>query len=149
MPDGDVGVYASSHLIARPTRREAQEYHHYVVHEMGDWEGAEYMMSIRISGGSQSTPPEKVRQLKERYISGSGTFPVIGSYDDAAETYKRLSDAGLSGLAVALVNYIDEFPHLRDEVLPRMAAARPAPADAGGGVMRQDHLSPLAGRGEH
>jgi alkanesulfonate monooxygenase SsuD/methylene tetrahydromethanopterin reductase-like flavin-dependent oxidoreductase (luciferase family) len=115
-----VGVFASSHLICRPTRREAEEYHDYIVHEKGDWEGADYMMSIRISGGSQSTPPEKVRQLKERYISGSGTFPVIGSYDDAAETYKRLSDAGLDGLAVALVNYIDEFPHLRDGVLPRL-----------------------------
>jgi hypothetical protein len=90
------------------------------VHETGDWEGAEYMMSVRVSGGSLSTPPEKVRQLKERYISGSGTFPVIGSYDDAAATYKRLSDAGLNGMAVALVNYINEFPHLRDEVLPRM-----------------------------
>jgi alkanesulfonate monooxygenase SsuD/methylene tetrahydromethanopterin reductase-like flavin-dependent oxidoreductase (luciferase family) len=73
-----------------------------------------------VSGGSLSTPPDRVRQLKERYISGSGTFPVIGSYDDAAETYKRLSDAGLDGLAVALVNYVNEFPRLRDEVLPRM-----------------------------
>ena len=115
-----VGVFASSHLITRPTRREAEEYHHYIVHEMGDWEGAEYMMSVRVSGGSLSTPPEKVRQLKERYISGSGTFPVIGSYDDAAAAYQRLSDAGLDGLAVALVNYIDEFPRLRDEVVPRM-----------------------------
>jgi len=115
-----VGVFASSHLICRPTRREAEEYHHYIVHEMGDWEGAEYMMSVRVSGGSQSTPADKVRQLKERYISGSGTFPVIGSYDDAAATYQRLSDAGLDGLAVALVNYIDEFPRLRDEVVPRM-----------------------------
>jgi alkanesulfonate monooxygenase SsuD/methylene tetrahydromethanopterin reductase-like flavin-dependent oxidoreductase (luciferase family) len=115
-----VGVFASSHLIARPTRREAQDYYHYIVHDMGDWEGAEYMMSVRVSGGSLSTPPEKVRQLKERYISGSGTFPVVGSYDDAAETYARLSAAGLDGLAVALVNYLDEFPRLREEVLPRM-----------------------------
>lgn len=115
-----VGVFASSHLITRPTRREAEEYYHYIVHEMGDWEGAEYMMAARMSGGSLSTPPEKVRQLKERYISGSGTFPVIGSYDDAAAMYKRLSEAGLNGLAVAMVNYINEFHHLRDEVLPRM-----------------------------
>jgi alkanesulfonate monooxygenase SsuD/methylene tetrahydromethanopterin reductase-like flavin-dependent oxidoreductase (luciferase family) len=115
-----VGVFASSHLVTRRTRREAEEYYHYIVHEMGDWEGAEYMMAARMKGGSLSTPPEKVLALKERYISGSGTYPVIGSYDDAVATYKRFSDAGLNGLAVALVNYIDEFPHLRDEVLPRM-----------------------------
>jgi alkanesulfonate monooxygenase SsuD/methylene tetrahydromethanopterin reductase-like flavin-dependent oxidoreductase (luciferase family) len=115
-----VGVFASSHLVCRPTRKEAEEYYHYIVYENGDWEGAEHMMRMRISGGSLSTPPERVRQLKERYISGSGTFPVIGSYDDAAATYQRLSDAGLDGLAVALVNYIEEFPRLRDEVIPRM-----------------------------
>lgn len=115
-----IGVFASSHLIARPTHREAEEYHHYIVYETGDWAGAEYMMSARMSGGSLSTPPEKVRALKERYISGSGTFPVIGSYDEVVATYKRLSDAGLNGLAVAMVNYIDEFHHLRDEVLPRL-----------------------------
>lgn len=115
-----VGIFASSHLIVRATRKEAEDYYHYIVHEMGDWEGAEYMMAARMSGGSLSTPPEKVRALKERYISGSGTFPVVGSFDDAAATYKRLSDAGLNGLAVAMVNYLNEFPLLRDEVLPRM-----------------------------
>ena len=115
-----VGVFASSHLITRPTRREAEEYYHYIVHETGDWEGADFMISARTTGGSLSLPPEKMQARKERYISGSGTFPVIGSYDDAAETYKRLSDAGLDGLAVALVNYINEFPRVRDEILPRM-----------------------------
>jgi len=120
MAGRQAGVFASSHLIARPTRREADEYHHYIVHEMGDWEGAEFMLQSRLSGGSRSVPEETMRKIKERYISGSGTFPVIGSYDDAAATYKRLSDAGLNGMAVALVNYIDEFPRLRDEVLPRM-----------------------------
>lgn len=87
---------------------------------MGDWEGAEFMLQSRLAGGSRSVPEDKMRATKERYISGSGTFPVIGSYDDVAATYKRLSDAGLDGMAVALVNYLNEFPGLRDEVLPRM-----------------------------
>ena len=32
-----------------------------------------------------------------------------------------MSDAGLTGMAIGLVNYIKDFPALRDEVLPRMA----------------------------
>lgn len=58
--------------------------------------------------------------LKERLISGLGTYPVVGSYDDVVATFKRLSECELNGMAVGLVNYINDFPALRDEVLPRM-----------------------------
>ena len=114
------GVYASGHIISRRTQKETREYYNYIVHEMGDWEAAEYIVSIRISGGGRSTPPEVVRQMTERHVSGIGTMPIVGNYDEVAAMFKRLSDAGLDGMAVGLVNYIDEFPMLRDEILPRM-----------------------------
>ena len=57
----------------------------------------------------------------ERFISGGGPFPVIGSYDEVAATMKRLSDAGLDGMALASVNYVQEMPVIRDELLPRLA----------------------------
>ena len=34
-----------------------------------------------------------------------------------------LSQAGLAGIAVSLVNFADELPYLRAEVLPRLARA--------------------------
>jgi dimethylsulfone monooxygenase len=58
--------------------------------------------------------------MMERFISGGGTFPVIGSYDEVAATLKRLSDAGLDGMALATVNYVEEMPVIRDELLPRL-----------------------------
>ncbi len=112
------GVFASGHMVARPTRKEAQDYYHYIVHEMGDWEAAEHAARIRTKG--RDTPYAQLKELKERLIGGVGTFPVVGSYDDIAELYQRMSQAGLDGMAVGLVNYITEFPHLRDGVLPRM-----------------------------
>jgi dimethylsulfone monooxygenase len=113
-----VGIYASGHLMCRPTRKEAEEYYHYIVHEMGDWEAAEHAAMIRTKG--RETPFAALQSLKERLISGLGTYPVIGSYDDAAERFARMSAAGLDGMAIGLVNYVDDFPALRDEVLPRM-----------------------------
>jgi dimethylsulfone monooxygenase len=115
----DAGIYGSGHLICRPTRKEAEEYYHYIVYEMGDWEAAEHTAVIRTKG--RDTPLATLQRLKERLISGLGTYPVVGSYDDAAEAFKWMSDAGLTGMAVGLVNYIKDFPALRDEVLPRMA----------------------------
>ncbi len=38
----DAGIYGSGHMICRPTRKEAEEYYHYIVYDMGDWEAAEH-----------------------------------------------------------------------------------------------------------
>jgi alkanesulfonate monooxygenase SsuD/methylene tetrahydromethanopterin reductase-like flavin-dependent oxidoreductase (luciferase family) len=59
-------------------------------------------------------------KIKERLISGVGTYPVVGSYDEVANSFKTMADSGLDGMAIGLIHYIDEFPHIRDEVLPRM-----------------------------
>jgi len=114
-----IGVYASGHLLSRRTRKETEEYYHYIVHEKGDWAAAEHMAEIRKGG--QSIPPEELKNIKERMVSGTGTFPVIGDYDEVADNFKLLADAGLDGMAVGLVNYIEDLPALRDEILPRMA----------------------------
>lgn len=114
-------VFASGHLLCRRTAQETREYYHYIVHEKGDWEAAEQAIAKRTAGGSQSIPPERMQQMKERFISGGGTFPVIGSYDEVAATFKRIADAGIGGMAIALVNYVQEMAVLRDEVLPRLA----------------------------
>jgi len=121
LPGADkVGLYASGHLLCRPTAKETQEYYHYLVREKGDWEAAERIIAKRAAGNSQSLSPELMRRMKERVISGGATFPVIGSYDEVAEKFLRLSQAGLDGMALILVNYVREMPALRDEVLPRL-----------------------------
>jgi alkanesulfonate monooxygenase SsuD/methylene tetrahydromethanopterin reductase-like flavin-dependent oxidoreductase (luciferase family) len=73
-----------------------------------------------IRRGGQSVPAEVLQQMKARLISGTGTLPLIGDPDAVANKFKFLSDAGLNGMAFGLVNYIDDFPLFRDEVLPRM-----------------------------
>jgi dimethylsulfone monooxygenase len=114
------GLYASGHLLCRATAKETQEYYHYLVHETGDWEAAEQIIAKRAAGGGQSLSPDAMRKAKERVIAGGATFPVIGSYDEVADKFLRLSRAGLEGMAVILVNYVNEMPIVRDEVLPRL-----------------------------
>ncbi len=111
-------IFASGHLVCRRTRQEAEEFYRYVVDEMGDWEAAEYTAKAREQG--QSIPKDKLQQMKRRFIGGCGTYGVVGSYDDVVGEFERMCAAGLEGMAIGLVNYIDDFPMLRDEVLPRM-----------------------------
>ena len=111
--------FGSAHLLVRKTRKEAEDYHHYIVHEVGDWEAAEFAFNLRGSRINSWLKADEENKLKARLISGAG-HPVIGSYDDAVETFQRMSAAGLDGLALGMINYVRDFPHIRDELLPRM-----------------------------
>ncbi len=120
-PKGQLrNIFSSAHLMCRPTRKEALDYHHYIVHEMGDWEAAEYAANLR--GTRLNTWMKEQDNLKARLISGAG-YPVIGSYDDAVETFQQLHTMGLDGAAIGLINYVNDFPAIRDELLPRMERA--------------------------
>jgi alkanesulfonate monooxygenase SsuD/methylene tetrahydromethanopterin reductase-like flavin-dependent oxidoreductase (luciferase family) len=111
-------LFASAHLMVRPTRKEAQDYWHYIVHEKGDWESADFAFRLRGNRINSWLKADDEKHLKERLISGAG-HPVVGSYDDAVETFQRLSDAGLDGFALGMINYVDDFKHIR-ELLPRL-----------------------------
>jgi dimethylsulfone monooxygenase len=117
-PGERVPVYASGHLIARPTTKEADEYYHHLVYDLGFWEGVEAAATQRMQNRTVSY--NSMKRLREQIISGNGTYAVRGSYDDVARQFKELHDLGLDGMAIALVDYIADFPWLRDEVLPRM-----------------------------
>ena len=45
----------------------------------------------------------------------SSAIPTI-----VAKTMAELSHAGLTGMGISLVNYLDELPYFCDEVLPRL-----------------------------
>ena len=113
-----VGIFGSGHVIARPTAREARDFHHYIVHDMGDWLAADHAAHIRTRG--RETPQAELQDLKARLISGLATYPLVGSYDEVAAMLRRISDAGIDGMALGLVNYITELPHLTDGVVPRL-----------------------------
>ena len=115
---GEAGVFVSAHMIARPTAAEAREYRRYIVHENGDWEAAEIAAELRTRG--RETPFREMADLKERLIGGVGTYPLVGSYDEVVDEMRRMSESGVDGLAFGLVNYIDDFPALQGEILPRL-----------------------------
>jgi alkanesulfonate monooxygenase SsuD/methylene tetrahydromethanopterin reductase-like flavin-dependent oxidoreductase (luciferase family) len=49
-----------------------------------------------------------------------GGLPIVGDPDHVAAQLADLSKAGLTGVALSLVNYADELPFVCDEVLPRL-----------------------------
>ena len=50
-----------------------------------------------------------------------GGLPLIGDPDTVAREMAQLTAAGLAGIAVSFVNYLEELPYFCAEVLPRLA----------------------------
>src|SRR5437764_9626464 len=65
--------------------------------------------------------PDEFRRLRNHQANGMGGLPMVGDPDSVTAQLARLADAGLTGIAVSFVNYLDELPYFCAEVLPRLA----------------------------
>src|ERR1700731_3043136 len=115
----ELGVYTVGVVTCRPTRKEAEDYYHYSIVERADWRAVDDILALK-NITAQNTPPEKFAQIRTGYAQGMGGLPIVGDPDHVANNLIDLSRAGLTGIAVSLVNYIDELPFFCDEVLPRL-----------------------------
>jgi hypothetical protein len=61
--------------------------------------------------------------MREHQANGMGGLPLVGDPDMVARDLAQLATAGLTGIAVSFVNYLDELPYFCAEVLPRLTQA--------------------------
>jgi len=115
----EIGVFCNGYVVCRPTRKEAEDYHRYYAEEHVDWPAVEHLIALNAIN-SQSFSPEFYRQFRIRFAAGHGGFPMVGDPDHVAGALAKVSEAGFSGICFSFVNYVDEFPYFRDEVLPRL-----------------------------
>jgi dimethylsulfone monooxygenase len=114
-----IEVFTTSYVVVRPTRKEAQEYHEYYTMKMGDFAAVDHLMELQ-GLHAQSFPPEAFKLFRQRFLGGHGVYPLIGDADHVAAELAKISAAGFIGTTITFVNYVDEFPYFRDEVLPRL-----------------------------
>jgi alkanesulfonate monooxygenase SsuD/methylene tetrahydromethanopterin reductase-like flavin-dependent oxidoreductase (luciferase family) len=113
-----IDVYTVGQVICRPTQKEAEAYHHHANLERADWEAIEQMMALRDMRRDNTTPDEY--EVKRRFFASHsvGGYPFVGTPDRVAEELAAVSRAGIRGIALSFVNYVDELPYFCDEVLP-------------------------------
>ena len=117
----DIEVYTIGQVICRPTQQQAEDYHHHANVENADWGAIERMLALR-GITPQNTPAEDYAAKRKFFASHSiGGYPFVGTPDRIAEELAAISRSGVRGIALSFVNYLDELPYFRDEVLPRLA----------------------------
>ncbi|MSP05848.1 MAG: LLM class flavin-dependent oxidoreductase [Acetobacteraceae bacterium] len=126
--DRTLPVYAMSHVVCRPTQREAEEFFHYFAEEMADNDGQKYYRRNR--GATVGTGNAVIaRPFENRFTRATGkkfdgaypgSYPFVGTPDDIAAEMARMSAAGLAGTSVAFLDYLHEIPYFIQEILPRL-----------------------------
>ncbi len=119
----DIEVYTIGQVICRPTQKEAEDYHRHANVEMADWNAVERMLALRNITRA-NTPAEEFEQKRRFFAANSiGGYPFVGTPDKVADELATVSRAGVRGIAISFVNYVDELPYFRDEVLSRLVQA--------------------------
>ncbi|MGH7043875.1 MAG: LLM class flavin-dependent oxidoreductase [Acetobacteraceae bacterium] len=126
-----IAIYTMSHVVCRPTRREAEEFYYYFAEQMADRAALDhYKRQKGIPPGPSSDTT--ARPLATRFSRASGlsyagsypgAYPLVGTPDDIVEEMRRMATLGLAGTSVAFLDYLQELPFFLDEVLPRLQRA--------------------------
>ncbi|WGX98805.1 LLM class flavin-dependent oxidoreductase [Nocardioides sp. L-11A] len=115
----DLGILGYGNIICRDTEKETKQLLDHIL-EKGDWAVAE-MVSAGL--GSESGSFDKVKALQERFILGYGGYPLIGTPEQIVEQLLELEQAGIGGMMVGFLDYVEELPYFGEAVLPLMREA--------------------------
>jgi len=116
----DIEVYTVGQVICRPTQKEADDYYRHAIIENADWGAIDGMLANR-NITPQTIAPEEYEKKRQYFAANAiGGYPFVGTPDRVADELATISKAGMRGIAVSFVNYLDELPYFCDEVLPRL-----------------------------
>ena len=116
----EIDVYTVGVVTCRPTAREAADYHRHCIVERADWGAVDNILAMK-NITPQTHAPEEFRRIRGHQANGMGGLPLVGDPDMVARELGQLAAAGLTGIAVSFVNYLDELSYFCTEVLPRLA----------------------------
>jgi alkanesulfonate monooxygenase SsuD/methylene tetrahydromethanopterin reductase-like flavin-dependent oxidoreductase (luciferase family) len=83
-------MWTSCRVVCRSTEREARDYAHYYIHEMGDFAAIETIIAEQ-GRRDPNMPPELYDRIKWRMVAGWGGYPLVGTAEQIVDELGRLS----------------------------------------------------------
>jgi alkanesulfonate monooxygenase SsuD/methylene tetrahydromethanopterin reductase-like flavin-dependent oxidoreductase (luciferase family) len=114
-----VDVLTFSHVVCRPTEAEARAELKRQL-DNADWGAVDNLVNLQFAH-AQSFPHDLLALIRERMATGHGGFPLIGTPEQVADGVAALHAAGFRGTTLSFLDYVQEFPYFRDQVLPQLA----------------------------
>jgi alkanesulfonate monooxygenase SsuD/methylene tetrahydromethanopterin reductase-like flavin-dependent oxidoreductase (luciferase family) len=117
----EIEVFTVGQAICRPTRQEAVDYYQHAIIENADWGAVDRMLEL-LNITPRTLSPEEYAAKRQYFAANAiGGYPFVGTPDEVAAELANIAAAGLRGIALSFVNYLDELPYFCGEVLPRLA----------------------------
>jgi FMNH2-dependent dimethyl sulfone monooxygenase len=116
----EIEVYTVGQVICRPTQQEAEDYYRHAIIENADWGAIDGMLANK-NITPQTIPAEEYEKKRQYFAANAiGGYPFVGTPERVAGELESISRAGVRGIALSFVNYLDELPYFCEEVLPRL-----------------------------
>jgi FMNH2-dependent dimethyl sulfone monooxygenase len=116
-----VDVLTFAHVVCRPTEKEAKAYLEHFGRVHADWDAVDNLVRLQFAH-AQSFPHDLLALIRDRMAAGHGGYPLTGTPEQVAQGIIALHDAGFRGTTLSFVDYAEEFPYFRDNVLPMLEA---------------------------
>jgi len=118
----ELGTFTACPVVVRETEKEARDYYDYYVNQKGDWEACENICEV-LQVQSQNHSEEMYQKFKERFIAGWGGYPIVGTPEQVADKLVALSNTGVDGALLTMVDYNEELPFFNDRDMPLLKQA--------------------------
>ncbi|CAN5204560.1 LLM class flavin-dependent oxidoreductase [soil metagenome] len=118
----NVQVWAHTYVVQRDTAQEAEDFVRYYAVEHQDRESIDGLIALSMPE-VLGMPPQAWDALRTRYAAGYGGFPLVGTASDIADRLVMLSHAGLDGVLLTWVDFVDGARRFSHDVLPLLEQA--------------------------
>ena len=117
----EVKVWTNSFVVQRDTQQEADAYLQRYAIEYEDKESVEGWLA-KQADQARLMPEVALKAMRLRFAAGAGGFPLVGTAERIAERLQMLADAGLDGVLLTWVDYVDGLNRFNRDVLPGLEA---------------------------
>jgi len=118
----EIKIWTTTSVTIRDTDVEARDYEDYFSVQMLDGEAVDSMMEgfVNEAGLKPGTP--KYEAMQRTMVSGGG-YGIVGSPETVAREMAAISEAGVDGIVLKSVDFLDTLGRMERQVLPILEGA--------------------------
>jgi FMNH2-dependent dimethyl sulfone monooxygenase len=116
-------IYGHGYVVCADSESEARRRFELVTREAQDTVGASAAVEALLGGAARSIDTIARETLVDRVAAGFFALPLVGTPEQIVEGMQKLSDAGLSGMAMSFDDYDDGLRRYSAEIRPLLVEA--------------------------
>lgn len=115
----DLQVFTTAQIVLRDSCAEADAYLRHYAGDAADTVAADNFVAGLARENGIPADSEQMRFMRRTVVQGTGT-PIVGDAAKVAAMLARIADAGVDGVLMSYVDFVDGLHRFTRDVLPRL-----------------------------